>query len=636
MKYLKKYIVVCGVALVAMLCQSCEDYLEVDLQDQMSLEEVFSKRQTTERYLVHLYSFIPREFEYNGTGTGRGADGRVVPCSDEAMFSWYQWVYYLNFTEGNFSTSDNEYYKWSYFYQGINQACVFLNNVDACPEITEENKTIMKAEAQFLRAYCYFALFRQYGPVFIWGEKGENGKWIAKTPDSRIDPLDIDRNTVDDNVEFMVSEMDQAIANLPETIVDTQKWAGRITKGAAMAAKARLLLYAARPLFNGCSLYKGMKNHWGEYLFPQEPSIEKWRKAAEAAKAIIDMNQYKLVKVDDSTDKFENAIASYQAIYNKPWNDECIWGTYSNELAYYMRFSSQPPRLCTYGSGGFGPSLKMVDTYPMAVSGRYPVIGYDNEKPIVDELSGYEADGFTSNWIHPIEGKKYGGAKVHNSCKGRDARYYACVLANGFYWINNWINGGNATRVTFYTGGTSTYSATGDCNKVGFLWRRFLDPNLNTEKNTWGYLFWNYYRLGEVYLNYAEACIELGETAEALKYINLIRERVGLNKLEEAYSAAELADKENLRKLYAKERMCEMAWECDRWYYATQWMIAEKEFTSPNYTLNLFATNFEDSWQRTAQVWPMGDRKFWPKMYLHPIHSKELAECHNMTQNYGW
>lgn len=636
MKYINRYIICC-LAAFALMCQSCEDYLQVNLQDQMSLEEVFSKRQTTERYLVHLYSFIPVEYDYINPGTGRGGDGSVVPKSDETMFSFYQWVYYLPWTEGNFSASDDYYYKWAYFYQGINQASVFLRNVDACPEITEENKTIMKAEAQFLRAYCYFALFRQYGPVFLWGEKDADGNWTATIPNSLINPLDVDRHTLDDNVDFMVSEMDKAIANLPETIDDTQKWAGRITKGAAMAAKARLLLYAARPLFNGCELYKGMKNQWGEYLFPQEYKQEKWRKAKDAAKAIIDMPQYRLVKVDVGGTKLENGIASYQAIMLKPWNEECIWGIFTTDNAYYNKFSCQPPRVCRYGSGGFGPSLKMVDTYPMQETGRFPVLGYNEENPIVDEKSGYQAEGFTSGWVHPIEGKKFGPIKAHNSCIGRDARYYASILANGFWWINNYINGGNPSKVTFFSGGTSEYLPSGDSNRVGFMWRRWLDADLNTENdNNWGYTFWNYYRLGEVYLNYAEACIELGETEEALKYINLIRERVGLNKLEEAYSAAELADKETLRWLYSKERMCEMAWECDRFYYATQWMIAEKEFTGPNYSLNLLAKNFEDSWKRTSQIWPMGDRKFLPKMYLHPIHVKDIAQCHNLTQNYDW
>jgi hypothetical protein len=104
---------------------------------------------------------------------------------------------------------------------------------------------VLKAEARFLRAYFYFELFRQYGPVFVWGDV---------TPDILIKAEDIDRHTVDENVNFIVEEYDKAIADLPLEISDPRSWAGRITKGAAMAAKARLLLYAASPLYNGGDL----------------------------------------------------------------------------------------------------------------------------------------------------------------------------------------------------------------------------------------------------------------------------------------------------------------------------------------------------------------------------------------------
>lgn len=629
------------------LLQSCDDYLEVNLQDQMTLTEVFSKRVTTERYLAHIYSYLPYEYDYIGTNKDswghRGGDGNVVPRSDEALFSWYQWMPFLQFFKASYGPTNWEYNKWELYYQGINQATVFMNNVDACGEISSETRAIMKAEARFLRAYCYFLLFRQYGPVFLWANKINDNHWEALTPDPTIDPLTIDRSSVDDNVNFMVYEMDEAIKVLPLTIADADKWAGRLTKGAAMAAKARLLLYAARPLFNGCDLYKGIKDHNGNPLFPQQTSMEKWERAAKAAKAVIDMPQYRLAKDDEVTGTdMEKAIANYQKIYNTPWNEECIWGAFAQDIlsynegsSFFFRVRCQPPKVCKIGYGGFAPSLKMVDTYPMAASGRFPVIGYNEGNPIVDPESGYEATGFTDNWRHPIEGPKFGGIKVHNSCKGRDARYYASVFANGFWWINSYIAGGKRV-VTFHKNGSSPYVESGDCIKSGFLWRRFLDPSLNTENGSWGYLFWNYYRLGEVYLNYAEACIELGRVEEALEYINKIRERVGLNKLEEAYSPAELSSKEKLRELYAKERMCEMAWECDRWYYATQWMIAEKEFQGPDYTLNLLASSYESSWDRTTQVWAGGLRKFEPRMYLFPINQVQLNESRNLTQNYGW
>ncbi|MCS2517718.1 RagB/SusD family nutrient uptake outer membrane protein [Bacteroides thetaiotaomicron] len=99
------------------------------------------------------------------------------------------------------------------------------------------------------------------------------------------------------------------------------------------------------------------------------------------------------------------------------------------------------------------------------------------------------------------------------------------------------INIKGIKQVTFFTGGSSSYLESGDCVKVGYLWRRPLDPALNTESGSWGTVFWPYFRLAEIYLDYAEACNEKPERneTEALKYINLVRERSGLNALETAY-----------------------------------------------------------------------------------------------------
>lgn len=441
----------------------------------------------------------------------------------------------------------------------------------------------------------------------------------------------------------MVEEFDKAIAVLPTGVDDKTKWAGRITKGAAMAAKSRLLLYAASPLFNGCDLYKGkMVNLYGNYLFPQTSDPQKWEKAATAAKDIIDLNVYELYENTSESDPMQKAIKSYQGVIFEEWNDEIILGAWARNpintglggIGYYFHSRFLPPKVMKNAYGGFCPSLKLVDTYPMAASGRYPVTGYDsNGNPIIDSKSGFNNTGFTDGYTHPIE--NFAVIKAHNSSVGRDARYYASVFANGFYWINQYSG---KKLVTFYDGGTSPFLGSGgDCVKVGFLWRRMLDPALNTDNGSWGNVFWPYFRLAEIYLNYAEACNEKPQRdeAEALKYINKVRARAGLNKLEEAYPEV-INNQPLLKELIQKERMVELAFEGHRYYDARRWMIAEKEFTGPNYTLNLSATKYEESWDRTTKVWIGGDRKFEPKHYFFPINQEQLNEMRNITQNYGW
>ena len=636
-----------GLALLssAFMFTSCSDYLEVQLEDQLTLEKVFSKRASTLSYLAHIYSYLPYEAEYQGTNQTAevwpGGDGAVVPMSDEAMFSTYQWSTYLNFRTGDWGPTTPYFNIWRYQYTGIEQAGIFLENVDRCPDLKKKKKRHMKAEVRVLRAYSYFQLFRRYGPVYVWGDHRSN---------PTVRPDEIDRHTVDQNVDFMISEIDKAIEDLPLTLADTKTFAGRLTKGAAMAAKARILLYAASPLYNGCELYRNkLQNRWGDFLFPQTHDPEKWEKAAQAAKDVIDLGLYSLYTDNSSDDAMTNAIQSYQGVQFKEWNSEIIWGywpRYQNlyyNIACFNRHFAMPPLVTKMGCGQYCPSLKLVDSYPMAETGRYPIdpvkdLGYDsNGMPIIDPLSGYEDDGFVSGWEHPIEGPKFGAIKAHKSCVGRDARYYASVFANGFKFINDFIAGGN-TEVYFQVGGNSPLRAA-DCVKVGYFWRRFIPTDIDYENGNWGTYFWFYYRLAEIYLDYAEACNEKPnrQAQEALDYVNKVRARVGLNTLQEAYPEYNfLSDQNALRQMIRKERMVELAFEGHRYYDARRWMIAEKEFTGPNWTLNLLATNYESSYSRTTKVWAGADNLFQPKHYFFPINQIQLSEMKNITQNYGW
>ncbi|MCD7936328.1 MAG: RagB/SusD family nutrient uptake outer membrane protein, partial [Tannerellaceae bacterium] len=153
---------------------------------------------------------------------------------------------------------------------------------------------------------------------------------------------------------------------------------------------------------------------------------------------------------------------------------------------------------------------------------------------------------------------------------------------------------------------------------------------------SWGTICWPVYRLAEIYLNYAEACNEKPnrDEAEALKYINKVRNRVGLNNLEVAYPEVK-GNQELFRKLIMKERMVELAFEGHRYYDSRTWMTAVEESDGPMYNLNLAATDYESSWERTDKIWPH-NFVFKPAYYLFPMNQSQLNEMQNYTQNYGW
>ena len=643
--------ILAAVAVSALTLASCDSWFDVKLDDQANLEDIFSKRNTVHNYLAHIYSYIPLDEEIIGS------DGWVVARSDEALFSFYQWVNYIPYRTGSYSSatpvSEKFFNYWEKFYIAINQCTIFMDNVHLDKDDNDTIKNYMAAEARFLRAYYYYCLFRQYGPVFVWGDRSSDETILGSS---------IDRNTVDENVEFMVSELDKAAEVLPLFVSDSGEaadvWQGRVTKGAALALKARILMMAASPLYNGGGadgngsyIYKGMRNKDGNWLFPQTYDASKWDRAAKACQDVIDLNIYALCEDTSTADKMQKGANSYESVFQTPWNSETIWGWWTRTSSAYTYLggagaalaTSIPPNIMPFaGFGGIAPSLKLVDSYPMMESGRYPVTGYegtnDYSRPIVDEKSGYKADGFTEGYKQPVDASWAPAIKAHNTTVGRDPRYYACIVPNGFWWPCQSLN----KRTTMYNNAecTSRWSAVNDCLRVGFAWRKYYPKDTKfTSASDYQAVKHVYpaFRLAEVYLSYAEACNEMENRDEekAFLYLNKVRNRVGLNDIEVAYPEIR-GNRELLRWCIQKERMVEFGMEAMRHYDATRWMVAKKEYPAANWTLNLSATTYEESYKRVSTDFVGDPAIFSDRDYLFPISSTQMAEMTGMTQNYGF
>ena len=659
---MKKIITISSFILLILCAMSCDSYFDVELQDQATLEEMFSKRGTARQLAAHMYAYLPKEENPVDSNTEGGFSGRTDarqinasayanPCFDLRV--------------GDYSPSSiTNYNMWENYYKAIAHCTNVVNMIHLDLEDSKAVRDYIKAEARFMRAYYYFLLFRTYGPVIIWGDQE-----APTNPDAST----LDRNTFDENVDFIVSQLDSAIQVLPLKISDVglqeDSDMGRATKGAAMALKSRVLLYAASPLYNGNTLYAGMTNHYGDQIFPQGYSEQKWKDAKDAAKAVIDLNAYSLVKADNTSgDAFTDGLKAYQNIFFKQWNEETIWGWWMNFYTDWLGRTGgyigacAPRNITVEGWQSLTPSFKLVDAYAMYETGRYPVTDYDRSsgmqdfsQPIIDAESGYVAEGFSNTTQY--EAAWAGEFEAHNSTIGREPRYYACLVPNGYYWPCNpakkkmvhpktskpeWTV--EDMRCHFWRGSGALcerWDQTATNNYFGYAWRRlYKADNPLDEGKDYQSVHYVYpaFRLAEIYFNYAECCIELGEYDEALKYINMIRNRSGLNNLEEAYPDI-LSRPDFLKWCLRHEKMIEFALEGPMHFYDnTRWMTAEANFPTLNWTLKVdSAVDFHDSWTRTSEDFPLKKHaKFTKRDYLFPFDADQLAEMTNITQNYGF
>lgn len=262
-------------------------------------------------------------------------------------------------------------------------------------------------------------------------------------------------------------------------------------------------------------------------------------------------------------------------------------------------------------------------------SGRYPISGYTNEgkDPIIVENS--YSEGKFQTITNPADGTSY--ANTNTMYKDREPRFYVSICWSG----EKWKAGSTTIDVQFYNKGNSGPGDSHNYSKTGYLISKMTDHSLNHKNNEFGRFSWPICRLGEIYLNYAEALNEYDPGNEdILKYINLIRQRAGVPNLEEVYPE-EVKDPDKMRQLIRRERQIELAFEGYRFFDTRTWRIAEETENGPVYGMNVMATDHTPTgkfWQRTV----VETRVFSKKHYLFPIAQEELDRNKAITQNYLW
>ncbi|ANH83921.1 hypothetical protein A8C56_13415 [Niabella ginsenosidivorans] len=582
----------------ALCCASCKKFLDQVPNDRITMDEVFKKKATSEQFLANVYSYVPDEWEAI----------HAVPwvgTSDEADLTWSgSFNYPINI--GNLSPTNTTPDFWSPYYQAIRSATYFMNHIDENDEIRNLSGQQLidqyKAEARFLRAYYYFCLMRQYGPVILLGDD-------VIAPDAPSSDMQIPRSPYDDCVNYVAGELDKAASVLPlqpqrNGQTNDAEW-GRATKGMALAVKARLLLYAASPQYNGNTDVSGFKNTEGVPYISQTRDPEKWKKAADAARAVIDLGIYSLYK-DPSGDP----VKSLQGIFFQGWNDEQIFSRKGNGLAQWDVHCE--PRQAG-GWCGIGPTQESIDAYFMS-DGKLP-----------NESSLYNPSGFTD----------VNGQKIFNMYMNREPRFYRDVTYNNSIWQGGTMSA--AAPISFFVSGPNGRNGhPTDFSKTGYLVRKNVGPSTNIGSGGNGQrqdrpapLF----RLAEIYLNYAEALNEYSPgNPDILKYLNLVRERAGIPQYGSGSNALPVpAGQAEMRNRIRAERRIELAYEGHRWFDIRRWKIA------PQVMGTLHGMDISKDGDDFYKVVPtMTPHLFRPSYYWWPISQYELDRNHVLVQNPGW
>lgn len=593
-----RYIISAGLITLLMIIAGCKKgFLDQIPDDRLNIDDVFKNRNTTEAYLAGIYGRIRSETDWNQNSPWEG-------LSDEIDITYNDYATYV-MNLGNWDRNRTSYNFWTHYYQGIRSASYFIQRVDENKEIEKELLVQYKAEARFLRAYFYFMLMRQYGPVIIMPE-------TPIPPDASIEQMSIPRSSFDECVNYVLSEMDKAIPDLPLTQGSSREYA-RIKKGMVLAYKSRLLLYAASPLFNGNTEYAAFKNPDGKQLINQQYDPNKWKLAADAAKAVIDMPDYALYK-ELGTDGKVDAMKSYKNLFLTDWNKEIIMAKVSD--MYGIDKNGSPYKVGGWSS--WGPTQQVVDAYFML-----------NGRSIDDPQSGYVENGYSTTT------DAYTSAGTYNMYVRREPRFYVSITYSGSKWINTrfGVNGQPITIEMFNGGNSGKYNGR-NWSRTGYCVRKLVHPSSEVNPDRIQGRTEVHIRLGEIFLNYAEALNEYapGHT-DILKYLNQIRERAGIPMYGEGPDALPIpAGQAAMRDAIRKERRVELAFETHRYFDTRRWKIAEQTDGGPFYGMNIEGKNNNDFFRRTV----FETRVFEKKQYLWNIIQDELNRNKNLVSNPGW
>lgn len=582
MKKLIIPLIFCG--LIYLLSTSCEEmfghYLDKAPGVDVTEDTIFSNRIESETMLMSIYDYgIPSIFPYGveaANATNRD-EALLAGATDEAEIcaNWYapnRW------NAGTITATSTDDTRSEYRWVALRKITIYLARIGEVPDVDADYIAQVTAEVKFIRAINYFDMISRYGGVPIVKDRlGLNDDFFIK------------RGTLQETMDFILEDLNEAISVLPNTYPSNQF--GKPTKGAALALKSRLLLYMASPLFNTGTPYidNGENNDlicFGNY------DVARWQAAADAAKAVIDWAPSGGIRLinDLGVDK------NYKYVWEIYDNPEVIMYEKSNNGINFRKWpfcSISAPSIYNGSSGQSGTTVTL------------------NFVKLYEKRS----DGTAQTW------DMNGGSDLQAKMLELDYRFRQTIAYNRSYW--NW----QFPLVQLHQGGRDEPTCKG-----GFWLHKHFPEAISTTQNTTWITQAPIVGLAEQYLNYAEALNEAqGPVAAAYTAVNTIRQRSGMPDLPAGLT------QDQFRERVRNERAIELAFDGHRFWDVRRWLIAEQDgiLNGDMWGIKIYEIPGVSPTEYRYVPYVFETRTFLKQHYLMPFNQSEVNKGY-IIQNPGY
>jgi hypothetical protein len=646
--------------LFAGLLSSCS-FLDIVPDNTITMEDYFANRQSAYNGLSNVYAGLPTDHLMNQTEWllgddwigQRDATRNLSGLTGSRIMAGYQ------NSSGPLLDFWNGWNDGTPLYQRIRLANTFFEYIDLVKDIAPVEKSQWVAQVKFLKAYFHFILIRHYGPIAIVD--------VNLPQNAQAEELFVNRRKVNECFDYVINLIDEAIPDLDDEIMDDEL--GMVSKAAAKAIKARVLLFRASPLFNGPKdLFGGFLDHDGQPFFPMDDEgsvawTQKWKDAETAVNEAIsycEAEGYGLYEYEDQPYKFDiedwKANEDLKRFYTlrmlivDPWNKECIWGrTYKITDGGTLQDASNIRLPNTYTNGVYdqvGSSWNWASATYQMINRYYTKNGLPIE---IDKtfdrnnmsrvVSTPEADDPEYVKLRGILQPGYMTVKMYLD---REPRFYANLGFTGGYWRGHQY----CIPTDMYGGMPGGYNPS--VSSTDFFWtgvgvKKFVHPESKSGDQIRQIHFpYPIIRMADLYLMKAEILNELyGPGENVWTEVNKIRTRAGIPDVEEVWSDPNLVnnlyinrhlDKIGMREIIMRERAIELSFEGSRYWDVVRYKRGTVEFNEPitgwkadSYgAINFFRLEIK---QR---------RQFLNRNYLWPIAIDEMNTNANMIQSPGW